>query len=140
MRTNEETYNAFINGKLSKGEWTHEAHLVTGWMALQKMSATDALSHLRDSIKAHNCGIGIQNTDHSGYHETLTVYYVTAIAATDAASPDELFDDPTLSSTAPLTFWNKDTLMSVEARLGWMAPDREALPWDPVGQAPSSRI
>jgi len=140
MRTHEETYDAFINGKLTKGEWTHEAHLVTGWMALQKMSATDALSYLRDSIRAHNCGIGIQNTDNSGYHETLTVYYVTAIAAANAASPDALFDDPTTSSTAPLTFWNKDTLMSVDARLGWLAPDREALPWDPVGQTPSSRI
>lgn len=134
MRTHVETYEAFINGRLGKDEWTHEAHLITGWMALQQMSPDEALAHLRDSIKAHNCGIGIQNTEYSGYHETLTVYYVTAIAAAAAESPEALFDDPTTTSTAPLAFWTKDRLMSVEARLEWLEPDVAALPWSPVGQ------
>ena len=134
MRTHAETYDAFINGRLGKDEWTHEAHLVTGWMALQQMSAAEALAHLRDSIKAHNCGIGIQNTEYSGYHETLTVYYVTAIEAADAESPEALFDDPTTSGTAPLDYWSKDRLMSVDARLGWLEPDVAPLPWAAVGQ------
>ena len=96
MRSHEETYEAFINGELGKDEWTHEAHLVTCWMALRTRTAADALAHLRESIQAHNCGIGIQNTAASGYHETMTAYYVTAIDELDADSPEALFDEPSV--------------------------------------------
>ena len=132
MRTHEETYEAFINGKLGKNEWTHEAHLVTCWMALRTRTAAEALTHLRDSITAHNCGIGIQNTAASGYHETMTVYYVTAIHAIDASSPDELFGELSVGRSAPLKHWSKDRLMSEEARANWLEPDLAPLPWSPV--------
>ena len=50
MRSHEETYEAFINGTLGKDDWTHEAHLVTCWMALRDRTAAEALAHLRQSI------------------------------------------------------------------------------------------
>ena len=137
MRSHEATYEAFINGKLGKDEWTHEAHLVTCWMALRTRTAAEALSHLRDSIQAHNCGIGIRNTAASGYHETLTVYYVTAIDALDASSPEELFDAPEVSRTAPLHHWDKDRLMSPEARTGWLEPELAPVPWPVVHDLPA---
>ena len=134
-RSHEETYEAFINGKLALDEWTHEAHLITCWMALRDRTAAEALAHLRESITAHNCGIGIQNTAASGYHETLTVYYVTAIDALGADSPEALFDEPSVNRTAPLEHWTKDGLMSPEARANFLEPDIARLPWTPVSDA-----
>ena len=132
MRTHEATYEAFINGRLGKDEWTHEAHLVTCWMALQTRTPAEALSHLRNSIKAHNCGIGIENTATSGYHETMTVYYVTAINALGADSLEDLFDEPSVGRKAPLEHWTNDCLMSEEARAEWLELDLAPLPWTPV--------
>lgn len=135
MRSHEETYEAFINGELGKDEWTHEAHLVTCWMALRTRTAADALAHLRESIQAHNCGIGIQNTAASGYHETMTAYYVTAIDELDADSPEALFDEPSVDREAMLKHWTKDALMSAEARAAWLEPDIAPLPWAVVSDA-----
>ena len=132
MASHEATYRAFIDGKLGKDEWTHEAHLITCWMALRTRSAAEALTHLRDSITEHNCGIGIQNTAASGYHETMTVYYVTAIDALGADSPEALFDEPSVSRDATMNHWTKDRLMSPEARAAWLEPDIAPLPWTPV--------
>ena len=122
-------FDAFVNGRLRHDEWTHEAHLITCWVALLDRTPAAALSFLRDAIQTHNCGIGIPNTDTEGYHETLTVYYVTAVAAADAASPEALDDEPTCSRDAPLRHWSRDRLFSVDARRRWVEPDLHPLPW-----------
>lgn len=127
--TYEQTFDDFIHGRLQKDEWTHEAHLITCWMALRDRSPAETLSFLRRSIQEHNCGIGIANTDDSGYHETLTVYYIAAVHEAAAASPELLFDDPTCGRSAALQFWSKGVLFSTEARRNWVEPDRAPLPW-----------
>jgi len=127
--TPEAMFDEFINGRLSKGEWTHEAHLITCWVTLRDRSPSEALSFLRDSIKAHNCGIGTINSETSGYHETISVYYVGAIHEAAAATLDELLALPSCDRTAPLAYWNSDTLWSVAARLDFVVPDLAPLPW-----------
>lgn len=129
IATHLETFDRFISGRLTKGEWTHEAHLVTCWVALRDRSPAEAVMFLRDAIKAHNCGIGIENTDESGYHETLTVYYVAAIAAARESRPEGLFEHEWCDRDAPLRHWNRDRLFSVEARHDWVPPDLADLPW-----------
>lgn len=128
-RSPEDLYHAFINGQLAYNEWTHRSHLVAGWMASQTRTPADTLSHLRAAITAHNCGVGIVNDDDSGYHETLTAYYVTAIAETSAMTLDALFEDPACAADAPLRHWTRELLFSVEGRRGWVEPDLVALPW-----------
>jgi hypothetical protein len=127
-----DTFDRFIHGRLAADEWTHEAHLITCWVALRDRTPAEALPFLRDSIQAHNCGIGTPNTDTEGYHETLTVYYVTAVAAANAPDPESLYDEPTCGRSAPLDHWDRDTLFSVAARRGWVEPNLAPLPW-PVG-------
>jgi len=129
MASHVETYEAFIEGRLGKDEWTHEAHLITSWMALQTRTPGEALAHLRESITTHNCGVAIENTEYSGYHETLTVYYVTAVDSVGATTPEELFEHPDTNRSAALRFWTKERLMSSRARLEWVEPDLAALPW-----------
>lgn len=124
-----DTFDRFIHGRLPANEWTHEAHLITCWVALQERTAAQALPFLRTSIQTHNCGIGTPNTETEGYHETLTVYYVTAVANAAAPDPETLSTIPSCDRHAPLTHWDRDTLFSVPARLGWLAPNLVELPW-----------
>lgn len=132
IKTPEQTFDEFVNGRLAKGEWTHEAHLVTAWVALRDRTAVETLGFLRDAIQEHNCGIGIQNTAAMGYHETLTRYYVTAVAqAIDSgvADLDSLLAEPSCGRTAALDHWTSEVLFSSEARLGWVEPDKAPTPW-----------
>lgn len=149
--TPEETFEAFINGRLPKDAWTHEAHLITAYVSLRDRSPEETLDFLRDAIQTHNCGIGISNTETSGYHETLTRYYVTAVwqalsdSATNAGSAerdvtvDDVFAHRFCDRTAPLTYWSHDLLFSVGARLGWVAPDLGETPWPIFGDQNRSR-
>ena len=127
------TYDAFINGRLGIDEWTHEAHLAACLVALETRTPAESIDFLRDAITAHNCGIAIRNTETSGYHETLTVYYVTAVhhavADAGASTLDGLLAEPTCGRKAPLNHWSETVLWSPEARLGWIPPDLAALPW-----------
>lgn len=129
-----EMFDAFVNGRLGKDEWTHEAHLITCWVALQDRSPSETLGFLREAIQTHNCGIGIRNTETSGYHETLTRYYVTAVAEAIGDDPtlEAVLDSPICARTAPLDHWSRDRLFSVEARLGWVEPDLTETPWPVV--------
>jgi len=130
--TPDEMFDAFVHGRLPKDAWTHEAHLITCWVALRDRSPVDTLGFLRNAIQTHNCGIGIRNTETSGYHETLTVYYVTAVAQAAAESLEELFEVPFCGRKAPLDHWSREQLFSTEARLGYLEPDVSPLPWTPV--------
>ena len=130
-----DTFDRFINGKLSKGEWTHEAHLVTCWVALRDRSPEEAVAFLRHAIQTHNCGIGIANTDESGYHETLTQYYVAAVDAAQAERPEDLYENQACSRNAPLEHWTREQLFSVEARRDWSPPDLAPLRWLTPAQA-----
>jgi len=127
-RTHVEMYDDFINGRLGKDEWTHEAHLIACWMTLKGRTVDEAIEHLRESITAHNCGVGTANTEYSGYHHTITVYYVTAIAALNAATPEDLFNEETCNREAPLRHWDRDTLFSPKARLSYVDPTLARLP------------
>lgn len=124
-------FDAFVNGRLPKDAWTHEAHLITCWVALKDRTPAETLAFLRHSIMTHNCGIGIRNTETSGYHESLTVYYVTAVHQANAATLEELYEVPSCGRKAPLDYWTREVLFDTEARLGWVAPDVQELPWTP---------
>lgn len=135
VRTPEDMFDAFVNGRLALDEWTHEAHLITAVVALRDRTPHETLDFLRDAIQTHNCGIGIRNTDTEGYHETITRYYVTAVAHALDEEPtiDHVMAAPTCSGAAPLEHWSRDLLFSTEARRGWVAPDIKATPWPIVG-------
>ncbi len=126
--TDVELFDRFVHGRLSKSQWTHEAHLVACWVALQTRTPTETVDFPRDAIKSHNCGVGTANTDTSGYHETLTVYFTAAVANAGAKAPADLNAAPHCSSAAALQFWSRDELFSTAARQRWKGPDLSPLP------------
>lgn len=124
---------AFVARTLPKSLWTHEAHLRVGLWHVQHHGADEALRLLRERIAAYNEAVGTANTDDSGYHETLTRFYVQVIAAFVAASKDRDDLERRLieergARDLPLRYYSKERLFSVPARRGWVEPDLRALP------------
>ena len=122
---------AFCARTLPKPEWTHAAHLRVGLWHLLRWPADEAMNRLRDGIKLYNESVGGLNTDTSGYHETITRFYVLTIAnflaTRDSTRPiDELADELITQhgdKDLPLRHWTRDRLMSSPARHAWLAPD-----------------
>jgi hypothetical protein len=129
---------AFLDGSLPKPQWTHHAHLRVGLWHVSRFGAGEAARRLRERIRAYNEAVGTANTDTSGSHETLTVFYVRMIAAflgagvapageTSAALETRLIE--ALGDRAlPLRHYSRVRLYSLEARRTWVAPDLAPLP------------
>jgi hypothetical protein len=103
------------------GTW----HVVT-------LGAEQALVALRGGITALNDTHGTVNDDRGGYHETITRAYVRLIADFVSRRPKraaaelvhELLASPLAEPRALLRFYSQSRLMSVEARRGWLEPDK----------------
>ena len=116
---------------LPKSRWTHEAHLLVGLWYLSHHQAGDALSIVRRRIRAYNDAVGTANTDTSGYHETLTCFFLRGIKDqlvrdNSKSLPDSLsllLDSPLVNKDWPLTFYSRERLFSITARHQWLAPD-----------------
>lgn len=121
----------FRERTLPKQEWTHTAHLKVGLWHLLRSPANEALERLREGISRYNESVGGVNSPTSGYHETITRFYVWAIDlylknADRDRSVDELAEGLIAVCGAkdfPLRYYSRDRLMSTEARLAWVEPD-----------------
>jgi hypothetical protein len=121
----------FLARTLPKKEWTHHAHLRVGLWHLLRYPADETLDRLRDGIKQYNVATGGTNTDTSGYHETITRFYVWQIdqflRQADRALPIDTLAEQLIQQfgdkKAPLRYYSEGRLMSVAARLGWVEPD-----------------
>lgn len=123
----DELVRAFHEHTLPKPEWTHEAHVTVCWVTLQEMDAPAALEHLREAIRSYNTSVGTPNTDTDGYHETITRYYVHAVAALARRPLRDVLAHPTCGRTAALDHWSREVLFSVDARRQWVEPDLRPL-------------
>lgn len=137
IRTTQDLYTlvkAFENRTLSKCEWTHPAHLAVGLYYCRTLPFAVAKNVMRDGIHWLNDRHGTPNTETSGYHETLTVFWLKRIwnflderceERNLAALSNELiekFNDPDL----PLKYYSRETLFSAEARRDYLSPDRRS--------------
>lgn len=127
-----------LDRTLPKPEWTHEAHVLACIAIVRDRGAAEALAMLRTAIPRYNESTGVANTPTSGYHDTITVYYVWAVdrllrAGLDAAT---ILADPTIEREGPLQWWDRDELMSERARRSWLAPTRVPAGWDPAERGP----
>ena len=126
-------YDAFCERSLPKSEWTHQAHLVVCRVALSDRTPQDTIDFLRDAIRSYNEATGVENTDSSGYHETLTRYFVGAVASLGDVDLEKVFAASRCQTSAPLRHWTRELLFSPQARAEWVEPDVVALPWSPEG-------
>lgn len=131
-----ELVHQFENGSLPKEKWTHEAHFVMALWYCCQQPLPQAIESIKEGIKKYNVSVGGENTDHSGYHETITVFYIRQIInyvlQTCADKPfesklKELWQQEFLKKDFPLTYYSRELLMSKEARKNWLAPDQQPL-------------
>lgn len=134
----DEFLRAFEDGTYPKQHWTHRAHVI---MAAARLAASDryaALALVRRQIRAYNEAQGGENTETSGYHETLTVFWLAVIDDFLRALPAGLSriervrraaDEFGTQSGLFKGYWSFDITASAEARREWTPPDRIALRW-----------
>ena len=124
---------SFENHTLPKKDWDHQAHLSVALWYLKKFDKETALCKLRSGIITYNVAVGTANTTESGYHETLTLFWVEVLEAFLKSVEDTekcveacceiLMDSPYADKQLPLKYYSKDCLMSVKARSRWVEPD-----------------
>ena len=120
---------AFEERTLTKDEWTHAAHLTVGLYYCLNCPFAVAKNWMSDGILWLNDAHGTPNTDQSGYHETLTMFWLLTIEAfvgktkcgSLAETANRLIDscDPQL----PFKFYSRELLFSAEARARYIEPD-----------------
>ena len=128
----------FMDRTLPKPEWTHAAHFAVA-LCLLKDRGASTYAELPTLIRAYNEATGVENSDHDGFHETITRASLKAVDAWLAHTPRDralhsiladLLASPLGRSDWLLKHWSKDRLFSVDARRNWLEPDLEPLVFD----------
>lgn len=137
-RTEEELdgfVKAFEAGTLPKQAWTHAAHLTIGGFYIFTYNEEEALSRLRAGICHLNTCHGVENSDTGGYHESLTIFWLTIIGqflgVYRSVYPGAERRDSIEAVVSVFqdrrdlfrNYWSFNVLTSVQARRSWMAPD-----------------
>ena len=113
-------------------QWTHQAHLIVGLDTILKHGVEHSIPVMRQGIKAYNLSVGTQNTDSSGYHESITIFFLHALQAfrekySDLKTLPELIpqldQSQLMAQSFMFHFYKKETLFSIQARRHWVAPD-----------------
>jgi hypothetical protein len=133
----EHIVNDFRAKTLPIKEWTHEAHLITGLWHIAQLGYDEALAQMRVGIGTYNEVSGGQNTDSSGYHETITVFWIWLLNefwktySTDNQNFERICNvflkSKYCDRNAAFYFYSREKLFSREARLNFIEPDIQAL-------------
>ena len=134
FREIEDLVRGFETGTLAREEWTHGAHLTVACWYLLHHTLIEATRLIRDGIKRYNNAKGIVTTATSGYHETMTLFWIHMVDgylrdARPCASV-ALFNELLArcgDKGLPLEYYSRERLMSVEARARWVEPDLKPL-------------
>jgi hypothetical protein len=121
---------------LPREEWTHEAHLAACTWIVRDWPDIDPVTDMAGIISGYNEAVGGVNDDTQGYHETITQVYIAGVKAHLAEVGGEIplyeaVNALLLSARGrrdlPLHFYSKELLFSVQARRGFVEPDRASL-------------
>lgn len=131
----ESLVEAFESCTLPREEWTHRAHLTIALWYLLHHDSEEATILIRKGIKRFNEAKGIVTTKTSGYHETITLFYIHIVSK----HLRESYADNQIvklmnnlmqrcgEKSLPLEYYSKERLMSWEARANWVEPDLKSL-------------
>jgi flavin reductase (DIM6/NTAB) family NADH-FMN oxidoreductase RutF len=113
---------------LPRTAWSHAAHVAIGACYAVRFGDA-ALERTREGILRYNAAVGVENTNTSGYHETLTRFWAAVLQDATRGCADEwqgachaverFGEDRDLHTL----FYSFDVVRSIDARRGWVAPD-----------------
>jgi hypothetical protein len=124
--SDDEFLAAFDSCQLPPTSFRHGDHLRLAWLQLHRKPIDEALPLVRDGIRRYAAHLGVSHL----YHETVTTAWVKLLATHHEDSFREFLAKNEHRLTVGLLhrFWTPAVLDSEAARLGWVPPDREALP------------
>ena len=132
----EKLVQEFDRCTLPRERWTHAAHLTVALLYILRYSWPHALELIRAGLQRYNAACGIITTAQSGYHETMTIFwmlmvrrYLSNLSASERSLvviANNLIANYG-SKHLPLEYYSRDTLMSPEARKRWVEPDLKAI-------------
>ena len=117
---------------LPKEEWTHEAHLAACLWLLTERADINPEGDLRGIISSYNEAVGGVNDTTQGYHHTITMAFLAGVrrflgrgdpALSLVEKVNALLAAPEGRRDWPLALYSRERLFSVEARMGYVAPD-----------------
>lgn len=121
---------AFENATLPRDQWTHEGHLAVALAFCDDARGEeDVLRRMRDGVRRYNAATGVVDGPMSGYHETLTVFWVRCVVTFRHKHSGTLTKVLALlleqwgDTRAPLRFYSKRVLMNPTARARFVEPD-----------------
>lgn len=126
---------AFEDCTLPKARWTHAAHLTVAHHYLWHHPRDEATRRVRSGIQRYNLSLG----NPTGYHETITLAWLAVILRelrlrgvtrrTEEGEAESALEIATACADEGLLleFYTQKRLMSDEARVRWLAPDRRAI-------------
>ena len=120
---------------LPRARWNHRAHLTAALWYAARLDREEALDAMRRGILRLNEACGVESTPTSGYHETITRFYMRVVGhfveketgggwAERANRLLERYGEKSL----PLRHYTEGLLMSAAARAAWVEPDLTPLP------------
>jgi hypothetical protein len=123
---------AFDSGTMPRYCWTHAAHLAMCAARLWKEDQS-TVERIRLGIQHYNHSQGTVTTPTSGYHETLTLFWIETVRGyLREASPGSRLAAVCgaiktfgVASDLPRKRYTFDVFQSPEARARWIPPDRE---------------
>lgn len=131
---------AFEDGSWPSAEWKHAHHLVMATCYVLAYGRDEALTRARVNIAKYNEAQGGENTADSGYHETLTVFWIDRVAE---AIPKEgsrveavrhVVDQLAPKRDVWRRYYSFDVVKSQEARSRYVAPDWSVSPFPQNGE------
>jgi hypothetical protein len=131
---------AMLACTLPANEWTHGAHWAAALYLIARRPDVYPPANMPSFIRRYNRSLGNENTDSSGYHETITQASLRAgfdsLNKAPAGEPlfetlNTLFASPLGQPRWLLDYWSRERLMSVEGRRGWIEPDLRPFPFAP---------
>jgi hypothetical protein len=104
------------------------------------------MDRMRTGIRHLNSCLGGANTDHEGYHETLTRFWIGVVAdflkresgAEDVAAVNRLVAEYAERRDLWKAAYRFDVVKSVEARRRWVPPDADTISGARGGREPAS--
>ena len=118
--------DAFTSCVLPSSLFRHGDHLRLAWLLLHRMPFDEALRLIRGGIQRFAAHHGAAHI----YHETLTTAWVKLLATHREASFEEFImsNEHLLNLELLHRFWTPSVLNSEAAKVGWVPPDKKALP------------
>ncbi len=132
----EAVIGAFEQCTLPATDWNHAAHLTVGIWYMVQFEETEATERMIRGIQRYNLSQGIRTTPTSGYHETITLFW---LSVAKSFASQVCGDAPVLEAVNRFVdhyaarrdllqqHYSREVLFSPLARYCWVEPDLRPL-------------